>query len=119
MGAEDTVTVQYLADISDLQAKFDTLGDAANEAMDKVSAASAQAGEELEKGVADGADKAKEKLQELQEESEGLGEKFDALRGQISAAFDAAGITLAVEAIREFGHVLEEAMSHAVEVSNM
>jgi len=119
MAADDTVTVQYLADISDLQAKFDSLGDSANEAMDKVTQESEKAGESIEKNIGDGAEKAKKQLEELAEEPVNLGRSFEELHTTIMQAFEASGILLAVEAIHKVSEALEEAAAHATQIENM
>lgn len=117
--ADDDISVGITADIDDLSNGMDDAAAKVSDTFDKIGESAQEAGEKLDQGIGEGVDAAKGKLEELGEESEGLGERFEALHGQITAAFEAGGILIAAEALEKVGEALVEAMDHAVEVRNM
>jgi hypothetical protein len=117
--ADDDIAVQITANIDDLSSNMGAAAETTTEAMDQIGAAGQKAGESLDSGITAAADKAKEKLQEVGEESGNLGEAFDGLKDKIHTAFEAGGILVAAEAVAKVSEALQEAMAHAVELSNM
>lgn len=116
-GSDGDISFDINADVTGVVEGMQEIVETAGESMASVVESTQQAGTALDENLGEGAKKAKEHVEELNEETMNLGKSLDEIHEKITGAFEAAGLTAAYEVaeklVDEFQEMAEKAAAIA------